>query len=144
MLQLRQRKAALAQERHQGSYGDVSSRERAHDADTELTGALLYQNMLYIIRSGIVSTFDPETGRLLRQERIKNAVGDYYASPVAADDKIYLANPEGKVTVLKAGSDAQILSTGDLGEQVIATPAIAGGRVYFRTEGTLFCFGIRK
>jgi len=129
-----------------GGRGDVSGNVvwRHIKGVPSLTGALLYRNMLYMIRSGIVSTFDPETGRLLWQERIKNAAGDYYASPVAADDKIYLANLEGKVTVLQAGADLRILSTGDLGEQITATPAIAGGRVYFRTEGTLFCFGTRK
>ncbi|MGH9935290.1 MAG: PQQ-binding-like beta-propeller repeat protein, partial [Blastocatellia bacterium] len=129
-----------------GGRGDVSGNVawRYTKGMPSLTGALLYQNALYVIRSGILSVFDPETGRLLRQERIKNAPGDYYASPVAADDKIYLANLEGRVTVLKAGADAQVVSTGDLGEQIVATPAIAGGRVYFRTEGTLFCFGTRK
>jgi outer membrane protein assembly factor BamB len=107
-----------------------------------LTGALLYQNVLYVVRNAIVTTFDPENGQLLRRERIRTALGDYYASPVAGDGKIYLANLEGKITVLKAGTDWQILSSGDLGEQVIATPAIADGRIYIRTEATLYCFGI--
>src|SRR5262245_31174016 len=127
--------------------GDVSESHVVwrHTKGTEtLAGALLYQNILYLIKNGIVSTFEPESGKLLRQERVKNALGEYYASPVAADGKIYLVNLEGKVTILKAGADWQIMSTGDLGEQVIATPAIADGRVYFRTDQTLFCFGTRK
>jgi outer membrane protein assembly factor BamB len=130
-----------------GGTGDVSESHvvwRYTKGTPRLTGALLYQNILYMIKNGIVSTFDPESGKLLRQERVKNALGDYYASPVAADGKIYLVNHEGKVTVLKAGADWQILSTGDLGEQVIATPAIANGRLYFRTDETLFCFGAKK
>jgi outer membrane protein assembly factor BamB len=130
-----------------GGTGDVSESHvvwRYTKGMGTLAGALLYQNILYIIKDGIVSTFDPESGKLLRQERIKNALGDYYASPVAADGKIYLVNQEGKVTVLKAGADWQVLSTGDLGEQVIATPAIADGQIYFRTDETLFCFGAEK
>jgi outer membrane protein assembly factor BamB len=130
-----------------GGTGDVSQSHvlwRYTKGTGTLAGALLYQNILYIIKDGIVSTFDPESGELLRQERIKNALGDYYASPVAADGKIYLVNQEGKTTVLKAGADWQILSTGDLGEQVIATPAIADGYIYFRTEETLFCFGAQR
>jgi outer membrane protein assembly factor BamB len=106
-----------------------------------LAGALLYQNVLYVVRNAIVSTFDPATGEMLRRERIRSALGDYYASPVAGDGKIYLVSLEGKVTVLKAGADWQILSTGDLGEQVIATPAISDGRVFIRTEAMLYCFG---
>ena len=38
---------------------------------------------------GILSTFDPETGKLLREERLKEALGEYYASPVAGDGKVY-------------------------------------------------------
>jgi hypothetical protein len=109
-----------------------------------LTGALLYQNVLYVVRNAIVSTFDPETGKLESRQRIMSALGDYYASPVAGDGKIYLVSLEGKVTVLKAGTDWQILSTGDLGERVIATPAITDGRVYVRTETVLYCFGSMK
>jgi hypothetical protein len=72
------------------------------------------------------------------------ALGEYYASPVAGDGKIYLVNLDGKTTVLKSGVDWEPLSTGDLGEQVIATPAIADSCIYIRTEGTLYGFGEGK
>jgi outer membrane protein assembly factor BamB len=107
---------------------------------SELTGALLYRGVLYVVRNAIVSTVDPETGKLLRQERVKDALGDYYASPVAGDGKIYLASLDGKVSVLQAGADWRVLSTSDLAERVVATPAIADGRVFIRTEGTLYAF----
>ena len=57
-----------------------------------LSGALLYRNLLYVVRKAIVSTFDPETGKLLGRERIMTALGEYYASPVAGDGKIYLVS----------------------------------------------------
>jgi outer membrane protein assembly factor BamB len=106
-----------------------------------LAGALLYRGVLYVVRNAVVTTFDPETGRQLRQERIRSALGDYYASPVAGDGKLYLVNLKGRVTVLRAGADWEVLSTGDLAERVIATPAIADGRIFIRGEKTLFCFG---
>jgi outer membrane protein assembly factor BamB len=109
-----------------------------------LAGALLYDDVLYVVRNAIVSTFDPETGKLLGQKRIMTALGEYWASPVAGDGKIYLVNLEGKTTVLKSGADWEPVSTGDLGEQVIATPAIADSRIYIRTEGTLYGFGEGK
>lgn len=129
-----------------GGQGDISRNVmwRQTKGMPFLTGALLYQNLLYLVRSGVLLLFDPETGTMLRQERIKDAPGEYYASPVAADEKIYLVSQEGKVTVLKAGSEPQVIGTGDLGEEVIATPAIADGRIYLRTEETLFCFGTKK
>lgn len=107
-----------------------------------VTAPLLYKKVLYVIRDGgILSTFDPDTGKVLREERLKDGIGEYYAQPVAGDDKIYFINKEGKVSVIKAGAKWELLSSGDLDEQVIATPAIAGGRMYVRTEGTLYCFG---
>jgi outer membrane protein assembly factor BamB len=110
-----------------------------------VTAALVYKDVLYVIRNGgILSTFDPATGKLLREERLKDAIGDYYASPVAGDGKIYFVSLDGKVTVIRAGADWERLSSGDLDEQVIATPAIAAGRIYVRTEATMYCFGARK
>jgi outer membrane protein assembly factor BamB len=97
--------------------------------------------VLYVVRNAIVSTFDPTTGELLRRERIRSAIGDYYASPVAGDGKIYLASLDGKLSVLRAGRDWEVLSTSDLGEQIIATPAIADARVFVRTDRSLYCFG---
>jgi outer membrane protein assembly factor BamB len=107
-----------------------------------VTAPLLYEHILYVIRDGgILSTFQPESGKLLQQERLKDGAGEYYAQPVAGDGKIYFVNKEGRVSVVKAGEKWELLSSEDLNEQVIATPAIAESRVYLRTEGTLYCFG---
>ena len=67
---------------------------------------LLYQNVFYMVKDGgIVTALDPKTGKLLHQVRSPKAMGEYHASPVAADGKVFLANTEGKVTVLKAGPE---------------------------------------
>ncbi len=110
----------------------------------KLGGALLYQGVLDVVDNAILMTFDPETGEMLRRERIRDALGDYYASPVAGDGKICLVSLEGKVTVLRAGRDWDVLSVDDPGEQVIATPAIADSRVFVRTDKTLYCFATIK
>ena len=60
---------------------------------------------------------------------------------MAADGKLYLANVEGKVTVLKAGADWQVLATNDLKEEIHGTPALHEGRIFVRTRGLLYCFG---
>ena len=106
-----------------------------------VTAPLLYENILYVVRDGgILATIDPETGKLIKEARLKDAIGEYYAQPVAGDGKIYFVNKDGKVTVIRPGADWEQLSTADLEEQVIATPAIANNRIYIRTEGTLYCF----
>lgn len=109
-----------------------------------VTGALLYDHVLYVIASGgILTTFHPDTGEVLRKDRLKDAIGDYYASPVAGDGKIYFIDHDGKTAVIRPGAAWETISTGDLDEVVIATPAIARSRVYVRTEGTLYCFGTK-
>jgi outer membrane protein assembly factor BamB len=125
-----------------GSEGDVRSRVvwRHTKGLPELCSALHYEDVLYAVRRGILSAFDPADGKLLRQDRLKDAPGDYYASPVAGDGKIYLISLEGVATVLRAGADWTVLATHDLGEQVMASPAIAGGGVFVRTRAALYCF----
>ncbi|MBC8164803.1 MAG: PQQ-binding-like beta-propeller repeat protein [Bryobacteraceae bacterium] len=107
-----------------------------------VTAPLLYKDTLYLVRNGgIVSVFDPKSGKLLRESRLKDAIGDYYASPVAAGNHIYFVSKEGKVSVVSATTEWEIVSSGNLDEQAIATPAIAGNRIFIRTENTLWCFG---
>jgi len=69
-------------------------------------------------------------------------VDSYYASPVAADGKVYIASRSGIVAVLKAGGDQEVLSVNKLDEEIYATPAIVGNRIYLRTANTLYCFGM--
>ncbi|HXW06150.1 MAG TPA: PQQ-binding-like beta-propeller repeat protein [Vicinamibacterales bacterium] len=103
---------------------------------------LLYQNVLYLVKTGgIVTSLDPATGRLLKEGRAPGALGPYYASPVAADGKVFLTSTEGKITVLKAAGDWQVLEVNDIGEEIHATPALAGGRVFVRTRSSMYCFG---
>ncbi|MCW5982111.1 MAG: PQQ-binding-like beta-propeller repeat protein [Bryobacteraceae bacterium] len=107
-----------------------------------VTAPVLYEGIIYVVRDGgIVSTFDPETGRVLGERRLNGALGQYYAQPVAGDGKVYFVNKEGKISVIRAGAEWEMLSSGDVGEQVIATPAIADGRIYLRAEESLYCFG---
>ena len=104
---------------------------------------LLYKDIFFMVRDGgIITSLNPATGKLLKEGRNREALGEYYASPVAADGKVYLASVEGKITVLGDGAQWQILATNDLGEEVHATPALSGGRVYVRTRASMYCFGL--
>ncbi len=98
--------------------------------------------MSWVKNGGIVTSLDAESGKLLKQGRV-TGLGNYFASPVAGDGKVYLASERGVLTVLKAGSDWEILSSHDLGERIMASPVIADGRIYVRTEEGLYSFGER-
>ncbi|MNG32975.1 hypothetical protein D3C84_1191110 [compost metagenome] len=80
---------------------------------------------------------------MLKQGRRRAAVDQYYASPVAADGKVFFVSRTGILSVLKAGGEQEVLTVNDFDEEIVATPAIADGRVYLRTKSTLYCFGIR-
>ena len=106
---------------------------------------LLYQDVYYMVRTGgVVTSLNANTGELLKQGRTPEALGDYFASPVAADNKVFLASEEGKITVLKAGGEWEVLGVNDMGEEVHSTPALSQGRIYVRTRGTLYCFGAAR
>jgi outer membrane protein assembly factor BamB len=96
---------------------------------------------MYLMKEGgIVSSVDPASGQVLKQGRTPNALEEYYASPVAGDGKIFVVSASGKVTVLKADAQWEILATSDLDDEVWATPAIAGGNLYIRTRNALYAF----
>jgi outer membrane protein assembly factor BamB len=105
---------------------------------------LIYQDVLYLVKTGgIITSLDPATGRPLKEGRSLGALGEYYASPVAADGKVYLANVEGKITVLKASAQWEVLGVNDVGDEIHSTPALSGGRLYVRTRGFMYCFGLK-
>ena len=108
----------------------------------QLPSPLVYEDALYMVNEGgIVTLLEPDTGDLVAQGRLKGAVDSYYASPVAADGKIFMASELGKVAVLRPGSGLDVVAVNDLDDLIYATPAIADGRLYIRTRNTLYCFG---
>ncbi len=106
---------------------------------------VVYNGLVYMVKNGgIITAIDPVSGQALKEGRSKDAPGEYTASPIAADDKVFLASVGGMVTVLKAGREWEVLGVNDLGDEIHATPALAGGRIYVRTRGTLYCFAAGK
>jgi outer membrane protein assembly factor BamB len=101
---------------------------------------LLDHGILWMVKDGgIVTRLDAATGKLLQEERVP-AVGNYFASPVAGDGKIYFASESGTVSVVSAEKDWRVISSRDFHEKIYATPALVGNRIYLRTEEALYCF----
>ena len=102
---------------------------------------LVYEGVFYMARDGIVSSLDPATGALHKRDRLsRDEKMKVYASPVAADGKLYFAGVEGHVAVVKAGAQWEVLAVNDLDDEIYATPAIAGSSLYVRTKGKLYAF----
>jgi len=101
---------------------------------------IVYEGALYLVKDGIISAYDLETGDLLKRGRLAQGSPKVYASPVAADGKIYIGTLKGQVAVLQAGEQWEVLALNDLEDEIWATPAIADGHLYVRTRGKLFSF----
>lgn len=131
-----------------GGRGDVTDSHvlwrHASRAPDHIVSPLVVEDRLFVVKGGgISSAFDIEDGSpIWYQKRIQN-IGDYFASPVYGDGKIYVAGENGTVVVLSGGPQLEVLAKNDLGDAILATPAIAGGRLFIRSRSRLFAFGKR-
>jgi outer membrane protein assembly factor BamB len=125
-----------------GGTGDVTEthlawravRHGAHVPSPVLVGGRLYAAN----DMGIVACLDAVTGKLLYQERLSDR---FSASPVVANGLIYLPGESGVTHVLRAGEAFEVVAKNDLGSPILASPAVAGGRMLLRTEEELVCVG---
>ncbi len=127
-----------------GSTGELSHANIAWSERKGVPGVpspLYYKGRLYTVQNGgIVYCRDAKTGELVYSGRL-GALGYYYSSPVAADNKVYIASADGVVVVLDAGEQLKILATNKLDGATLATPAIVDGNIYIRTDNHLYAFG---
>lgn len=107
---------------------------------SNLVSPIVVGDELFVVKKGgLSSSFNIKTGKSNWElARIKN-IGDYYASPVAGDGKIYVVGENGFVVVLEQGPKLNVLAKNDMGESCVATPAIADGRIFIRTREHLYC-----
>lgn len=128
-----------------GGRGDMTSqniRWKYTRTVPQVPSTLLYQGVLYMVNDGgLLLSFQPETGEVIKHDRLEGAIDKYFASPVAADGKVYLVSEAGKVVVVKAAGDWSVLKVNRLDDQCYATPAIVESKIYIRTLNTMYCFG---
>lgn len=103
--------------------------------------SLAYNGYLFTIKDGgIATSYKAANGDLLQTKRVSGNA-NYYASPVAADGRVYLIDQRGKLSVISADGQWKDLWAAEFGDDVYATPAIVNGRIYVRTTRHLYCFG---
>lgn len=88
--------------------------------------------------SGVVTCLDAATGKLQWRERVG---GEFYSSPIWIEGRLYCISKRGEVVVLSASREFEVLARTDLGEKTFATPAIADGVMYLRTQSRLYSLG---
>jgi outer membrane protein assembly factor BamB len=87
---------------------------------------------------GVLTAVDAATGERTWQERVD---GVFSASPVAGAGHVYFVSENGDTVVLKAGKTPQVVARNSIGERAVASPAIANGRIFIRTDSALFSIG---
>jgi outer membrane protein assembly factor BamB len=103
---------------------------------------LLYRGNVYLVKDGgMVSCFKAKSGEPIYQQERIGAIGNYYASPVAANDNIYVASVNGVLSVLDAGEKPEVVGRAEFKERLVATPAIVDNKLYVRTADHLWAFG---
>ena len=125
-----------------GGRGEVSE---SHILWQTPTGAsyvpsiLYYDGLLYMTSDvGIVTCADASTGERVWRQRLR---GIFFASPTAADGKVYFVSETGETFVVRAGREPQIIARNNLGERFIASPAISRGHLFLRSDENLFYIG---
>lgn len=108
----------------------------------EVPSPLLLDGILYTVKTGgILTAMLAATGEIKKTARVAGAIDGYYASPIAADGKLFLFSEQGKAAVLKPGADWEVRQVNDFGEPIYATPAIAGRHLYIRTASAIYAVG---
>lgn len=125
--------------------GDIAGTDAVRwsvDRDTPyVPSPVVHDGLLYLLKSnsGILSSFDTDTGaRHYGPERLPG-IRSVYASPVVADDRLYVTSREGTTVVLRTGPVLEILATNTLDDQFDASPAVVGGELYLRGARALYC-----
>jgi outer membrane protein assembly factor BamB len=105
---------------------------------------LVYRGILYVLaNNGVLDAYDLASGEEIYRQRLEKVGNGFSASPVAADGRIYLSNEDGDVVVVEAGRTFRQIASNEMGELVMATPALAGGAMYVRTSKSLVAIGRR-
>jgi hypothetical protein len=138
-----------------GAAGDISLGEgettnawvswRDAKAGPYVPTPIAYGDIVYSLRdSGVMLVYGEADGKAGYRTRVGNGPMMITASPVAGDGKVYCLGEKGNMVVVAAGPEFKALARNDLGEDTLATPAIADGSLLIRTLGSLYRIGASK
>lgn len=120
--------------------GDITGSDRVVWTEPKRIPAkpspLAVNGMVFVISDGGIATcFDGESGSVHWTERID---GNYSASPLFADGKIYFCSHEGTITVVEAAGEFRVLAENQLDGQLMASPAALNGTLLIRSDSALY------
>ncbi len=102
---------------------------------------VLYEGLLYNLKwNGQLDCYDAMTGEEMYKEKMGRALS-FTASPVVADGILYAVGDDGKVFSIQCGKEFEVVTTNDLDDISMVTPAISDGMIFFRTQEMLVAVG---
>lgn len=113
-----------------------------HAGDTPyIPSPILYDGVLYSLKSNsaILSALDAATGKVLYEGQRLDRLGDSYASPIAADGKLYFFSRDGTCEVVRAGKDFETLAVNVIEDGIDASPCVVGNTLVLRGGQHLYC-----
>jgi outer membrane protein assembly factor BamB len=116
----------------------------SNTAGTYIPTPIYYDGILYTCgNEGILTAYDAKTGDRIYRARVAGG-GSFAASPIAADGRLYFANEDGDVIVVRAGRTYEELAKNPMKEVIMSTPAISDGLIIIRTLGHVYGIGESK
>jgi hypothetical protein len=119
--------------------GDVTGTHVAWKSNRQIpimsSPILVGDELYWVSDDGMASCTDARSGQVHWQERLR---GTFLASPIHAGGRLYFFSQDGKTPVLKAGTQFEPLAENLLTGPVVATPAVAGRSIFFRTDSHLY------
>jgi len=103
----------------------------------EIASPVATQDFVFVATSyGVVASFDPQTGHVIKSMELS---GDFNASPIIVEGKIYLICTKGKVYIFSAQREFTLINSFETGEKTFATPAFTDRKIVIRTEKSIYC-----
>jgi outer membrane protein assembly factor BamB len=125
-----------------GGKGDITKTHVAWEAQTgaPYISSLVHDNGLIFMATDVggVTVVDAKTGERVWQQRID---GIFTASPVAGDGKIYFVSETGETIVVRSARTPEVIARNDIGQRLMASPAISNGQIFLRSDDQLFAIG---
>jgi outer membrane protein assembly factor BamB len=132
-----------------GRTGDLTGtdaiRWQANKGTPYVPSPILYGDNLYAcaVNKAVVSCYDARTGKANFVEQPLTEVGETFASPVGAADRVYFVGRDGIAQVIRNAAQLEILATNKLDDKFDASPAIAGNQIFLKGKRYLYCISER-
>ena len=122
-----------------GGSGDITDTHvewKCKEGSPSRSSQLLIGNRIFMVHDrGVATCLDTSTGKPVWQKRLG---GDFSASPLYAEGRIYYCNQDGRTFVVAAADEFTLLATNTLDDGFMASPAVYDKALFLRTEANLY------